>query len=51
MHEADLPDVVGDFSDADVLSGEHDAEFDLAATEVQFPCGKLLHTTHYLATW
>ena len=33
MHEADQPDVVGDFSDADVLSGEHDAEIGLAAAE------------------
>ena len=32
MHEADKPDLVSDFSDADILATEHGAQVDLAVT-------------------
>ena len=35
MHEADQPDALGDFPEADVLAGEDCAEVDLAAPEAQ----------------
>jgi hypothetical protein len=37
VHEADQPDVIGDFADADVLTGEHATEIDLAAAKAQAP--------------
>jgi hypothetical protein len=35
VHEADEPDVVGDFSHADVLSRKDPTEIDFAASEAQ----------------
>jgi hypothetical protein len=35
VHEADQPDVIGDFADADVLTCKHATEIDLAAAEAQ----------------
>ncbi len=35
MHEADQPDVISDFADADVLTSEHATEIDLALAEAE----------------
>lgn len=35
MHEADQPDVIGDFPDSDILTGEDGAEVDLASAEAR----------------
>jgi hypothetical protein len=35
VHEADQPDVIGDFADADVLTSEHATEIDLAPAKAQ----------------
>jgi hypothetical protein len=39
VHEADEPDAIGDFPDAEVLPGEHTTEIDLAPAKarVGFP--------------
>jgi len=37
VHEADEPDVLGDFSNADVLSGEGAAEIDFPFAEAESP--------------
>jgi hypothetical protein len=37
MHEADEPDALADLLDADILTGEHEAEIDLPAVEADPP--------------
>ena len=35
LHEADKPDLVSNFSDADILAGKHDTQVDLASANAE----------------